>query len=179
MPRKSFLVCALVSIAILAFAQDEGVLVEGTGWAFLAPAPAGWVRDGHSLRSQGIEALFCKAGTRFSPSSLHLYVCPTPRTADCPSSLADFMRADEDSFMASYPGILVKDLEHYDTGLGYSFPLRELDDTVDDYYQALAYYEGRGAFFVFVLACRSPEEREAERPALLELLSSFTYLDKE
>lgn len=179
MPSKCFLVCVLAAISCLSFAQEGGVLVEGKGWAFLAEAPTGWVRDGRSLASQGIEALYCKEGTRFSPSSLHLYVCPSPKDMDGPENLVDFIEEDEASFMAAYPGILVKDLAPYDTGMGYSFPLRELDDTLDGYYQALAYYEGEGAYFVFVLACRSPEEREAERPALVELLSSFTYLDKE
>jgi hypothetical protein len=181
MPKQIVLVCFLAAFSCLVFAQDEGGLIEGDGWAFFASAPSGWVRDGCSLHAQGIDALFCKAGDTFSPSTLHLYVCPTPRTKakDEPDSLSAFMQDDEESFMASSPGVLVKTLDPYDPGMGYSFPLRDLDDTVDGYYQALAYYEGQGAFFVFVLACRSPEEREAARPALLELLSSFTYVDKE
>lgn len=181
MPKKSVLVCILAAFAFVAFAQDKGGLIEGDGWAFLASVPSGWVRDDRSLHSQGIDALYYKAGANFSPQGLHMYISPTPRTKakDEPSSLSAFMQEDEESFMASYPGILVKDLEPYDPGMGYAFPLRDLDDTVDGYYQALAYYEGEGAFFVFVLACRSPAEREAERPALTELLSSFTYVDKE
>jgi hypothetical protein len=181
MTKKSVLFCFLAVFACLAFAQDEGGLIEGDGWAFLASAPSGWVRDGQSLHIQGIDALFCRAGDKFSPSTLHLYVSPTPRikAADEPASLTAFMQEDEGSFMASYPGILVKDLEPYNPGMGYVFPLRDLDDTVGGYYQALAYYESKGAFFVFVLACRSPEERAAARPALLELLSSFIYVDKE
>jgi hypothetical protein len=57
--------------------------------------------------------------------------------------------------------------------------MRELDDSENGYYQALAYYEGEKAFFVFVLTCRSPDERQVERDALLELLDSFTYIRKE
>jgi hypothetical protein len=179
MPKKSILFCILMALSLLAFCEDKDGVIEGKGWAFLAAAPNGWVRDGKSLRSQGIEALYCKLGAQFSPATIHLYISPTNKSENAPSSLDEFIREDKASFMASKQGIVVKDLLPYDPGMGYVFPRCDLDDSVDGYYQALAYYEGSGAYFVFVLACRSSAEREAERGALLELLSSFTYLEKE
>jgi hypothetical protein len=178
MSKRCSVAFILAFVAFLAFA-DEGGLIEGEKWAFLVSPPAGWVRDSASLRSQGIQGLFYKAGSRFDPSELHIYISPSPKKEGGPFTLAEFVEADEESFMVSYPGILVKDLKPYAPGMGYVFTVRELDDANDGYYQELAYYAGDAAFFVFVLSCRSPEEREGERHALFELLDSFTYISKE
>jgi hypothetical protein len=180
MSKKTILVLALALFALLSFADDgKGGLIKGETWAILVSAPEGWIWDSSSLRAQGILGLYYKEGQRFSPSKLHIYISPTPKTAAGPGSLREFVDADEAAFVGSYSGILVKSLAPYSPGLGYRFVLRDLDDSNDGYYQALAYYEGENAFFIIVLACRSPEEREAERGALRELLDSFTYIRKE
>jgi hypothetical protein len=179
MLKRVFLAFALAMAAILAFADDAGGLIEGEGWAFLVSAPTGWVWDSHSLRAQGIEGLFYKEGAQFVPTALHIYIYPTQKIDGGPANLAEFEQADENAFMASSSGVLVKNLSIYSSSVGYNFAMRDLDDQNEDYYQAIAYYEGDEAFFIFVLSCRSPEERERERGAFFELLDSFTYLRKE
>jgi hypothetical protein len=180
MSRKAFFTLALALCTLLSYAEGaKGGLISGDGWAILVSAPEGWVWDSASLRSQGIWGLFYKEGKCYSPSKLHIYISPTEKTAGGPSSLAEFMEADEIAFMSYDTNLLVKDLAPYSPGLEYSYAMRELDDSENGYYQALAYYEGEKAFFVFVLTCRSPDERQVERDALLELLDSFMYIRKE
>jgi hypothetical protein len=180
MLRKAMLTLALALCVLPSFAEKaEGGLISGDGWAILVSAPAGWVWDSVALRPQGIWGLFYKAGERYSPAKLHIYISPTAKKADGPASLAEFMEADKASFMSFDPDLGVKALPPYSPGMDYEFAMRELDDSDNGYYQVLAYYEGEKAYFVFVLSCRSPDERQAERGALLELLDTFTYIRKE
>ncbi len=163
-----------------AFSQGgEGGLVEGEGWAYLASAPRGWVRDSRALGHQGILGLFYKAGSSYSPSALHIYISPSPKGPGAAASLEDFMEEDRSSFMDDDGSVQVTDLAAYAPGLGYSFELKDFDEPEEGQYQAIAYYEGEAAYFVFVLSCRSAEERERERPSFLELLDSFTYVAKD
>jgi hypothetical protein len=180
MLKKVALVLALALSSLFSFAEEAaGGLISGDTWAILASAPEGWIWDNSSLRSQGILGLYYKKGQRFSPSKLHIYISPTPKTDNGPRTLSEFVEADQAAFMGSRPGVLVKALEPYSPGLDYCFVMRDFDDSNDGYYQALAYYEGEDAFFIVILACRAPEERAAERGALIELLDSFTYIRKE
>jgi hypothetical protein len=158
---------------------SEGGLINGDKWAILVSAPEGWVWDKATLRSQGIWGLYYKAGSSYSPAKLHIYISPTAKKEGKPVSLDEFMEADKASFMSFDPDLHVKVLPPYSPGMEYNFAMRELDDADNGYYQTLAYYEGEKAFFVIVLSCRSPLERETERRALLELLDSFTYMRKE
>ena len=167
-------------IGFAAFPQGEsGGLIEGQGWAYLASAPEGWVWDDSSLRRQGIEGLFYKKGVVFNPTILHMYISPTVKKTGGPPSLGDFIAADRESYMNAEPGMTVLDLAPYSPGMGYSYVLRDFDDSNEGFYQSVAYYEGEQAYFVFVLFCRSVEERKQERDAFLELLDSFTYIRKE
>jgi len=178
--RKAALFFILVLSAFLAFAQDNGGgLIEGDTWGFLISAPDGWTWDNASLRYQGIQGLFYKAGSTFSPSELHIYISPSPKKGNVPITLGDFIAADEAAFMRSDPGNRIVDFPPHAPGLGYIFSLRDFDDPNEDHYQSIAYYEGEDAFFVFILFCRSAPERDRERAAFLELLDSFTYVRKE
>jgi hypothetical protein len=180
MAKKAALAIAMAILTILAFAQgDKGGLIEGEGWAFLVSAPEGWVRDGATLRAQGIRALFYRAGSVYSPSGLHIYISPVPKKPGGPASLSEFLEADEAAFMKSDPGSSIADRGPYNPGLGYSFVLKDFEDRNEGFFQALAYYDGLQAYFIFVLSCRDAQERERERPAFLELLDSFTYIAKE
>jgi|GEM_PF-2115060 hypothetical protein len=181
MAKKAALAITLVAFGVLrVFAQgDEGGLIEGNKWAFLVSAPTGWVWDARTLRIQGISGLFYKAGTEYSPSKLNIYISPTSKGPGEPVALSDFIQADEATFMKSNPGTIIKDIAPYSPGLDYRFILRDFDDQNENYYQSLAYYEGEDAFFIFVLSCRSPAEREDERASFLELLDSFVYIRKE
>ena len=180
MLKKAAFVLVMALFAFLAFAKDEsGGLIDGDTWAILASAPQGWIWDSSSLRAQGIFGLYYKQGQPFSSSTLHIYIKPTPRPAAGSSSLLEFMESDQAAFKNSNPGVLIKSLAPYSAGLDYRFAMRDFDDSTKGYYQALAYCEGEDAFFVIVLAGTSPEEREAERGALIELLDSFTYIRKE
>jgi hypothetical protein len=180
MSNKARLSLVLAFCALLSFAEEpKGGLISGDRWAILVSAPEGWVWDSRALRSHGIWGLYYKAGEHYSPSKLHIYISPSAKKAGGPASLAEFMKEDEAAFMDSDADLLVKDLAPYSPGMDYTYAMRELDDTDNRFYEVVAYYEGERAFFVFVLSCRSPEERQRERGALLELLDSFTYINKE
>ena len=180
MARRAALFFALVLSSLLTFAQDNGGgLIAGDTWGFLISAPNGWVWDNASLRYQGIQGLFYKTGSKYSPSKLHIYISPSPKKTNEPTTLGDFIAADEASFMRSDPGNRIVDLTSHSPGLGYTFSLRDFDDQSENHYQSIAYYEGEQAFFVFILFCRSASERDRERAAFLELLDSFTYIRKE
>ena len=180
MAKKASLFFAVLVSAFLAFAQDNsGGLIEGDSWAFLVSAPDGWVSDSVSLRHQGIQGLFCKAGSKYSPETLHMYISPTPKRSSVSGSFGDFIKADEDSFMKSDPGNTVTDRSPYSPGMEYLFILKDFDDRTGGYFQSIAYYEGEEAYFVFILFCRSAQEREFHRASFLELLDSFTYIRKE
>ncbi len=180
MARKAGLFFILVLSTCLTFAQDKGGgLIAGDRWGFLISAPEGWVWDNASLRYQGIQGLFYKAGSKFSPSKLHIYISPSSKKRNEPITLGDFIAADEAAFMRSDPGNRIVDLSPHAPGLGYIFTLRDFDDQSENNYQSIAYYEGEDAFFVFILFCRSASERDHERAAFLELLDSFTYIKKE
>jgi hypothetical protein len=180
MSRKAFFALVLALCALPFYADDAaGGLISGDGWAILVSAPEGWVWDSATLRAHGIQGLFYKAGEHYSPAKLHIYISPTAKTASGPASLSEFIKADEIAFMSSDTDIRIKDLAPYSPGLDYHFAMREFDDSDNGYYQSLAYYEGERVFFVFVLSCRSSDERQRERDALLELLDSFTYIRKE
>ena len=180
MAKKGIFFLAFALSAFLAVSQDSrGGLIEGDGWAFLISAPEGWVWDGATLRLHGIRGLFYKAGTSYSASALHIYISPTTKKPGESASLAQFINDDEASFMKAEPGIFEKDLPPYQAGPGYEYLLKDFDDANGNFYQTIGYYEGEAAYFIFVLSCRSPAEREAERPAFLELLDSFTYVKKE
>ena len=180
MVKKACISLVLTLCVLLSYAENaKGGLISGDGWAILVSAPEGWVWDSVSLRSQGIWGLFYKEGAIYSPSKLHVYISPTEKAVNGPASLAEFMDADETAFMSFDTDLLVKDLAPHTPGLDYYFAIRELDDSENGYYQTLAYYEGEKAFFVFVLSCRTPAERELERGSFFELLDSFTYIRKE
>ena len=180
MAKKAALAIVIALAACGAVAQSgNGGLIEGEKWAFLVSAPDGWVWDGKTLRNQGITGLFYKAGAKYSPSKLHMYISPAAKKAGGPASLSDFIAADEAVFMRTNPGVLIKELPPYAAGMGYSFVLKDFDDTNEGYYQSLAYYEGEEAFFVIVLSCRSEAERDSEHASFLRLLDSFTYIRKE
>jgi hypothetical protein len=180
MAKKATVLLALLLSAFLSFAEDRrGGLIEGDRWAFLVSAPDGWVWDSVSLRRQGIFGLFYKAGDKFSPSKLHMYISPTPKKPDGPATLIEFIQADEGAFMKSNHGSIVKDLAPYSPGIEYNFTLKDFDDRNEGFFQSLAYYEGEDVYLVFVLSCRSVQERERERASFLELLDSFTYIRKE
>jgi hypothetical protein len=183
MPKnRSKSLCLAIALAISAFpafSAGGGDLIGGDSWACLVEAPEGWVMDEASLRLHGIQGLFVKAGASFDPTLLHMYIFPSPKAPGGSVSLGDFIKTDEASYVATRQGIHARTLPDYDPGMGYRYAMRELDDSVEGYYEAIAYYEGEAAFFAFILSCRSPEERSRERGALLALLDSFTYLRKE
>lgn len=180
MAKRAALAFALALSVYLGFAQGkDGGLIEDHTWAILVSAPPGWILDGKTLLMHGIQGLFYKEGTRYSPSDLHMYVSPRQKKPGGPASLGDFIAADEATYMKSKPGTRITDLAPYAPGVGYSFVLREFDDLNEGYYQSLAFYEGEDAYFVFVLSCRSAAERQNEQAAFHSLLDSFTYIRKE
>jgi hypothetical protein len=180
MARKASLFLVLALAGATAFAQEGlGGMIEGKGWAFLVSAPEGWVLDTATLKRQGIEGLFYKKGTSFVPTQLHMYIDPVAKKPDGPANLGDFVASDRATYMEAAPGTKVLDLSPRTTGMDYSFVLKDFDDLNEGYYQAVAYYEGEDAYFVFVLFCRDSIERDSERGAFLELLDSFTYIRKE
>ena len=179
MAKKATISMLMTLFAFLAIAQSQGGgLIEGDKWAFLISAPMGWIWDSKSLHWQGVSGLFYKAGDTYSPTKLHIYVCPSPKKADGPATLEEFIETDQATFMKPNPGTLVKDLEPFSPGMEYSFVQKDFDDSNENYYQSIAYYEGKDAYFVFVLSSRSAEERDRERTAFHELLASFTYISK-
>ncbi len=178
MEKKAALFLCMAFTALSLSAQAGG-LIEGKGWAFLVSAPEGWVWDATTLRHQGVQGLFYKQGTKFSPSSLHMYITPTGKKAGEAAGFGDFIEADETMFMKTDPTNVVKDLAPYSSGVKYDFTIKDFDDPTEGFYQSIAYYDGEGAYFIFVLFCRSARERERERTAFLELLDSFTYISKE
>jgi hypothetical protein len=170
----------LAAAPITAAAEDaQGGIVYGEGWAFMAMAPEGWTWDPITMRNRGLQGLFYKAGTLYSPDSLHMYVSPSPKTPASPRGLAEFIAADESLFKKQSPGISIKRLPPRETGPGYAFVRVELDDAATGYYQELAYYEGDACYFVIVLTCRSAEERAREIAAFDELVDSFTCITSE
>jgi hypothetical protein len=180
MSKKASLSLVLALSAILSLAEGpRGGLITGNSWAILVSAPEGWVWDDASLRSQGVRGLFYKVGERFSPSKLYMYISPTDKTRGGPASLAEFIAADQAAYMSTGAGLRVRDLASYSPGMDYRFSMKEVDDEENRYYQTLAYFEGDDAFFVFVLSCRSGDERDREGRALRELLDTFTYISKE
>jgi hypothetical protein len=180
MAKKTCVFLVFALSAFLVCAQDgKNGFIEGDGWAYLISAPKGWVWDGVSLRYQGIQGLFYKEGTMFSPSKLHIYISPAMKKKGEPATLDEFIKTDEAAFMKSGDGNRVSDLEPYSSGLDYKFILKDFDDKGEAYYQTIAYYEGDTAFFLFILFCRSSAERDRERSSFFELLDSFTYLHKE
>jgi hypothetical protein len=180
MEKKMTLILALGISALLTFAQNKGGgIIDGNTWAFHISAPDGWVWDSASLCYQGIQGLFYKEDSKFSPSKLHMYISPSQKTPNGPITLGDFIEMDEAAFMRSEPGNLVMDLSPYSPSMEYTFSLRDFDDQNEKYYQSIAYYEGERAYFVFILFCRSAEERERSRSSFLELLDSFAYIPKE
>jgi hypothetical protein len=179
MCRKAIATFLVILCASWALAQEKGGLVEGTDWAYLASAPAGWVLDRKVLRAQGIEGLFYKDGARYKAAALHLYIQPREKDGGAEGSLAAFMKADQEAYMGAHPGTLIRSLPAYTNAMDYAYPRLEFDDPADHCYQSLAYYEGQRCYFIFVLYCSSPEERSRESDALMELLDSFTYLQKE
>lgn len=108
-----------------------------------------------------------------------IYIDPVAKNPGGPATLAEFIARDEAEYMSSDPNLSIKDIAPYLPGLDYRFTMREFDDSANNYYQALAFYEGEKAYFVIVLSCRSPSERDENRGALLELLDSFTYIQEE
>jgi hypothetical protein len=162
------------------FAQDaRGGLIEGDTWAFLVSAPQGWVWDSQALRSSGIQALFYREGSRYSPAKPHIVIRPMRKKTEGTPTLDDFIKADEDTYAGIHQGSIVKSLSPYTTSVDYAYSLRELDDKIAGSFCLLAYYEGPTGYFAFELYCQSPEDREHERAAFLELLDSFTYMEKE
>ena len=179
MVKKAAVAFALALWVFLGFAQSgDGGLIEGDKWAFLVSAPTGWIWDAKTLRIHGILGLFYKAGASYSPSKLHIYISPSTKQGG-PASLSDFISADEAMYMKSNPGTQIKELAPYSPGLEYRFILRDFDDLNENFFQSLAYYEGEDAYFVFVLSCRSGEERAREQAAFRSLLDSFTYIRRE
>ena len=180
MIRKAYVFLALIICTLGCYGQNgKGGLISGDGWALLVSAPQGWVWDSVALRSQGIWGLFYQEGASFSPSKLHIYIDPVAKNPGGPATLAEFIARDEAEYMSSDPNLSIKDIAPYLPGLDYRFTMREFDDSANNYYQALAFYEGEKAYFVIVLSCRSPSERDENRGALLELLDSFTYIQEE
>jgi hypothetical protein len=180
MPGKAVLTLIFICGAFLSFAEGpEGGLISGETWGILVSAPQGWVWDRQAIRPQGVEALFCKEGERYSAFALHISINSQEKGAGGPSALTKFMEEEKAAIAAADTDLVFRDLPAYSPGMEYHFALRELDEPGKGYYQTLAYYEGEKAFFSFILSCRSPEERTRERGALLELLDSFTYLSKE
>jgi hypothetical protein len=170
----------LLSFAFLSFAEgSEGGLISGPDWGILVSAPKGWVRDTQAFRPRGVEGLFRKEGERFSPSGLYISISPREKRAGGPSSLPKFIEEEKASIASSDPELAFRELPAYSPGMEYRFSMLELDAPGKDNYRTLAFYEGGRAFFSFVLSCGSPQEREAERGALFELLDSFVYLSKE
>lgn len=164
--------------ALLSFAEGpDGGLVSGQGWGILLSAPAGWTWDRQSFRPKGIEALFLKEGERYSDSGLSISVRPVEKRAGGPAGLAAFMEEEREATAAPGQDRVVRELAAHSPGMGYGFPMREVDG--GGRFLLVAYYEGEKAFFSFVLSCGSPEERERERTALLEILDSFVYLSRE
>ena len=168
-----------MAFTAISLTAQAGGLIEGKGWAFLVSAPEGWVWDANTLRYQGVQGLFYKQGAKFSPSSLHMYIHPTGKKAGEVTAFGDFIEADEATFMKTDSVNVVKVLAPYSSGANYDFILKDFDDPNESFYQSIAYYDAEGAYFVFILFCRSEGERDRERPAFLELLDSFTYISKE
>jgi hypothetical protein len=180
MPGKALFSLICLCLSVFGFAQgSEGGLISGEDWGILVSAPEGWVWDRQVIRPQGVEGLFRKEGERYSAFALHISISSQRKSAERPASLAEFMAEDKAALAASDAGPVLRELPAYSPGMDYQFAMREIDEPGGGYYLSLAYYEGEKAFFSFVLSCRSPEEREEERGALLELLDSFTYLSKE
>ena len=180
MNAKALFIPVLMCFTCFLFSEgQDGGLISGPDWGILVSAPAGWVRDVQAIPPRGVEALFRKAGERYSLFGLSISVIPQEKVQGGPGSLAEYTKAEKAALVAADPDLVLRELASYSPGLDYSFALRELDEPGRAYYQTIAYYEGPRAFFAFVLSCRSSEEREREKAALFELLDSFVYLSKE
>jgi hypothetical protein len=182
--RASLVTIASFSLAICLSARlgaqgAEGGLISGEDWGILVSAPRGWVWDAQAYRPSGVEALFRKAGERYSAFGLHISIGSRGKAAGGPSSLAKYMEEEKAAVMGADPGLVLRELPAFSPGMDYRFAMREIDEPEKGYYQTLAYYEGSRAFFCLILSCRTPEERTSERGALVELLESFVYLSRE
>jgi hypothetical protein len=157
----------------------RGGIIRGDGWTFMAMAPEGWVWDPITLRGHGVQGLFYLAGTIYDPTSLHLFVSPSPKGPASPRDLARFVAADEVALRRLSPGISVRRLPPLETGPGYSFVRVSLDDAANGYFQEIAYLDGEACYFSIVLSCRSAAERGRRIGAFEELVDSFTLIEQE
>lgn len=171
--------CLLAAPGSAAGENVRGGIIRGDGWTFMAMAPEGWVWDPITMRGHGVQGLFYLAGTLYDPTSLHMFVSPSPKGPSSPRDLARFVAADEAALRKHSPGISVRRRPPLETGPGYSFVRVSLDDPASGYFQEIAYLDGEACFFSIVLSCRSAEERALQIGAFEELVDSFILIEQE
>jgi hypothetical protein len=175
--RTKVVATVLFFTALLANAQQtSGGIIYGDDWAYLIKPPAGWVWDSETLQQNGIWGLFYKEGITFDPSKLHMYIAPN--SIKDGSSLANFIKADIESFKKSYGDIEFKYDREKKLKSSLAVQIYHLNDTNKKYFQQIGYLMFRKTAFIFVLSARSIRERNENKPAFDSLLDSFSPMEK-
>jgi hypothetical protein len=124
---SSFLICVHVNQELFAFAGDQGIalnqspanesstakgsaggggIVYGGDIGIGAQAPAGWVFDSESARSQGIDAVMYPSGSTWKDATARMYI--SFALTEKNQSLADFIKSDIERFKKESPKLIAE-----------------------------------------------------------------------
>jgi hypothetical protein len=165
------------SAGILFSEQDKnGGIIYGKDWAYTILAPKGWIWDSKTLAKQGIWGLFYSAETKFSPTTLHMYINPVSVAKDV--SLEEFIKEDISNFKRQNKSIDYVFENEYLSKDKKSLKIYRLDDEQKKYFQYIGFAKYNKTIFIFVLSARSADERMKNKVAYEQLFDTFLYMDR-
>jgi len=143
-------------------------------------APDGFIWDSTSLQSQGIWGLFYKDNQgKYYANRLNMYINPVRKGNGYPTDLESLIKWDTDFFKANNPSLVITYYKDFELGNGNKAKGFYFDDENRKYYMIYSYITEENASFVFVLIARSKEERVDYEESYINLLKTFTYMNKD
>ncbi|MCB0219240.1 MAG: hypothetical protein KDH09_06050 [Chrysiogenetes bacterium] len=176
-------VCLLLAGVRSTFAapadQAEGCLCATGLLSFELHAPAGWVLDSTSGRSNGLAVVLYPAGSSWSNSNVMMYINRGIASPDAKDRVADVMAVDLKRFQENSPSIVSRDMAPAKTAGGRKVLIRRFSGDKWGNNELVGYVDTPGGVGIIVLSSRSIEDFEKSIDAFRALLADFRYVPLE
>jgi len=167
----------VVLCAVAAFAQSSGDagILYGTDYVFTVTAPAGWILDSESGKSQGFCAVLYESGKTWLNADTVIYANTVSKRIKGQETLQEFLAYDVASFKKRSPALSVTPAADLKTKEGKAI-VRRFEGDQHGNFEAVAYLDEEFTIVMLVLSSRTKAGLESAYPTFEKLVGSYRFL---
>jgi len=153
----------------------DGTILLGQHYSFILKEPAGWVIDGSSAKSQGLNAVLYREGSSWKTGVAVMYARIIYKDEEKPTverviteDVNDFLKQNRESTVSESPVLQTRDKKRA--------VVKGFYDAANKNYESVAFIDEPKVVVILALSSRNKDEFEKSLPAFKALVSSYFFV---